>query len=143
MTRLFRAVVIVALGAALAACGTSAVGPMAIDLGNDACGHCRMAIVSTATAAQIVAPGDEAVLFDDIGCLRDFVAASALPADAVVYVADHRTGQWVDARAAVFTKTTVDTPMGSGLLAHADTASRDQDAAAKGGTAIAAGSLVP
>jgi hypothetical protein len=49
----------------------------------------------------------------------------------------------VEARGAVFTKTTVDTPMGSGLLAHADAASRDQDAAAKGGTAVAAGSVVP
>lgn len=143
MTRLLRGLVAVALGSAMAACGTSAVGPVAIDLGNDACGHCRMAIVSASTAAQIVAPGDEPVLFDDLGCLRDFLAASTPPADAVVFVADHRTGQWVEARSAVFTTTTVDTPMGSGLLAHADAASRDQDAAAKGGLAVAARSLVP
>jgi copper chaperone NosL len=143
VTRRIRGLLVLALASGAAACGTATVEPVVIDLGRDACSHCRMAIVSTSTAAQIVAPGDEPVLFDDLGCLRDFVAASPLPADAVVYVADHRTGQWVNARSAVFTKSTVDTPMGSGLLAHADAASRDQDEAAKGGTAVAVGSLLP
>jgi hypothetical protein len=102
-----------------------------------------MAIVSTATAAQIVAPGEEPLLFDDLGCLRDFVAATPPTADARIFVADHRHGQWVDARAAVFTKTSLDTPMGSGLVAHAAAASRAEDAAATGGTPVPAGSIVP
>lgn len=141
MTRLKTLVLV--LGAGMAGCGSDVVGPVEIDLGRDACSHCRMAIVSTATAAQIVAPGEEPRLFDDIGCLRDFVAASRPPADAVVFVADHRTRQWVEARGAVFTKAAIDTPMGSGLMAHADAASRDQDPAATGGTAVPAGSIVP
>jgi copper chaperone NosL len=134
---------VLVLAVATAGCGSGVVAPVAIDLGRDACSHCRMAIVSTSTAAQIVAPGEEPLLFDDIGCLRDFVAASRPPADAVVFVADHRTSQWVAARGAVLTKTALDTPMGSGLVAHADAASRDQDAAAAGGTPVATGSIVP
>jgi copper chaperone NosL len=122
--------------------GSGAAGPVAIDLGHDACSHCRMAIISTATAAEIVAPGEEPRLFDDLGCLRDFIAAAPLAADAVVFVADHRTGAWVNARHASFTKTSVQTPMGSGLVAHADTASRDQDPAARGGTAVSTGSIL-
>ena len=51
----------------------------------------------------------------------------------MVFVADHRTGEWVDARRAVFTRTSIDTPMASGLVAHADAASRDADPAAAGG----------
>ena len=122
--------------------GSGAPGPVAIDMGRDACSHCRMAIVSAATAAEIVAPGEEPRLFDDIGCLRDFVAAAPLAADAVVFVADHRTGAWVDARQAAFTKTSLQTPMGSSLVAHVDAASRDQDPAARGGEAVSTGSIL-
>jgi copper chaperone NosL len=126
-----------------AACGGSGEPrPAALDLGRDACSHCRMAIVSTTTAAQIVAPGEEPRLFDDLGCLRDFVAVTPVPPDAVVFVADHRTGDWILARQAVYTRTTLQTPMASGLIAHADAASRDQDPAARGGEAVPVGSLL-
>jgi len=131
------------LTAALAACAPGLPVPVAIDTAADVCAHCRMAIVSTATAAEIVARGEEAVLFDDLGCLRDYVAHAGLPGDAMVVVADHRTGAWVDGRMAVFTKTSLDTPMGSGILAHATIASRDLDAAAGGGTAMPVRSLLP
>jgi copper chaperone NosL len=127
----------------LAGCAPGPLAPVAIDTAADVCAHCRMTIVSTATAAQIVAAGDDPVLFDDIGCLRDYVAAAGLGAEAMVVVADHRTGEWIDGRTAVFTKTALDTPMGSGLVAHASTASRDLDAAASRGTAVPARSVLP
>ena len=126
-----------------AACGGSGrMQPVAIDPGRDACSHCRMAIVSTTTAAQVVAPGEEPRLFDDLGCLRDFVASSPGGPDAIVFVADHRTGAWIEARHAVFTKTSLQTPMGSGLVAHADGASRDQDPVSRGGDPVSIGSIL-
>lgn len=136
------------LAVALAAAGigagcSSAAAPVAITMGQDACSHCRMAIVSQSTAAEILAPGEEPRFFDDLGCLRDFVTAAPLPADAVVFVADHRTGEWVEARRATFTRTSIATPMGSGLLAHVDVASRDRDTSARGGEPVAAGSILP
>jgi copper chaperone NosL len=133
MNRLLFAIVSLA---SVVACGQVPAGPVTIDVKNDTCAHCRMGIVSTITAAQIVAPGEEPQFFDDIGCLRDYVAKETLAADAVVFVADHRTGQWVDARRAVFTKTAIDTPMASGLVAHADAASRDADPSAAGGQPV-------
>ena len=111
-------------------------GPASIRLGEDACAWCRMTIVSQNTAAQIVAPGAEPVLFDEIGCLRQYVATMPLPPDAMVFVTDHRTGEWVDARTAVFTETKRETPMSSGILAHANPASRDADPAAHPGAQI-------
>lgn len=123
-------------------CGRAAE-PVAIEMGRDACSHCRMAIVSIATAAQIVAPGEEPRLFDDLGCLRDSIAAARPAGDARVFVADHLTGAWIEAHQAVFTRTGLDTPMGSGLVAHADEASRDRDPAAGGGTNVVPGSIVP
>ena len=123
--------------------GSGRSGPIAIELGRDACSHCRMAIISRSTAAEILAPGEEPRLFDDLGCLGAFVASSPAGPDAVVFVADHRTGTWIEARHAVFTKTSLQTPMGSGLVAHNDDTSRDQDPAARGGTPVSIGSVLP
>jgi hypothetical protein len=58
-------------------------------------------------------------------------------------VADHRTGEWVDASRAVFTRTpAVQTPMASGLIAHADAASRDRDNAAAGGSDVSPAAIL-
>ena len=116
--------------------------PAEIALGSDPCGRCRMTILSLKTAAQIVRPGVEPLLFDDLGCLRDHVAGAPLPDDAMVFVADHRTGTWVDGRSAVFTQTREQTPMGSGLLAHDGTASRDSDPAAGRGEPVSARTML-
>lgn len=118
----------------MSACAGGPPGPAAIGLGEDACGSCRMTIVSRATAAQMVRAGDEPVFFDELGCLRDFLIGRGVPEDAVIYVTDHRTGAWVNARSAIFTRTSTATPMASGLLAHADAQSRDADPAAAGGS---------
>jgi copper chaperone NosL len=119
------------------ACASGPAPPAKVALGQDACAHCRMTLVSQSTAAQIARRGDDPVFFDDFGCLRDYLGSHATPGDAVVYVAGHRTSDWVNARSAVFTRTSTATPMGSGLLAHADAASRDADPAAAGGSAAA------
>ena len=119
------------------ACAPGRLQPGAIRIGEDACAHCRMTIVSIDTAAQIVEPGAEPIMFDEIGCLQKFLAEAPLPDRAIVFVADHRTHEWIDAGNAVFTRTPVQTPMSSGLLAHSGPASRDADPAAQGGTPLA------
>lgn len=124
------------------ACNAGPAKPRSIALGQDACASCRMAIGSMDTAAQVAAPGEESQFFDEIGCLRDYLRAHTMPPDAVVYVADHRTHTWVEARAAVFTRTSMTTPMASGLIAHADVASRDVDPAARDGSPVAVESVL-
>jgi copper chaperone NosL len=126
----------------LAACSTGAPAPAEIRLGEDACAHCRMTIISLATAAQIVAPGAEPLLFDELGCLRDSVADQPLDPDAMVFVADHRTSEWIEARQATFTRTRAPTPMGSGLLAHASAERRDADPDALHGSPVTVESIL-
>ena len=127
----------------LVACLTAAcargVAPAELDAANTQCRFCRMAVSDVHFAAQIAAPGAEPVFFDDIGCLRDYLRSSSadVPAGAVAFVADHRTGAWMRAAEAVYTRPpNLGTPMGGGVIAHADAASRDQDAAAKGGAPV-------
>jgi len=124
----------------LAACASGPPPPATLDTKNESCAWCRMAISEARFAGQIVAAAEEPLFFDDIGCLVHFLArAKSRPAGTVTYVADHRTRTWVRADAALYTEVaSLATPMGSHLIAHADAASRESDADAKGGTARSA-----
>jgi copper chaperone NosL len=129
----------------VAACGGGRPAPATLDARNDLCASCRMAVSDPTFAAQIAAPGEEPLFFDDIGCLATYLRQRpAISREAVAYVTDHRTGEWVAASAALFTRVdALSTPMGSHLLAHASAASRDQDGSARGGTDVRPAVLSP
>lgn len=127
---------------AVAACAPAGPRPVEPRLGDDACAQCRMTLVSIATAGQIAAPGEEPIMFDDLGCLRDYLREHPLAADAAVFVADHHSRSWVDARQAILTRAAVRTPMDSRVIAHADRESRDADPDALHGEPLSAGWLL-
>ena len=110
--------------------------PVTLDARNDTCAWCRMGVSDPRLAAQLVAALEEPKLFDDVGCLRDYLASGApLPPDAVAYVADHRTRAWVLAASAVYAQDpALSTPMGSGIAAWSDSSSRAADTAIPRGT---------
>jgi copper chaperone NosL len=99
-----------------------------------------MTVSDARTAAQIVAPGEEPMFFDDIGCLAAYLRENPRSAKgAVAYVADHRTRAWVVASRATFTRVErLETPMGSHLVAYADQASLRTDPDASGGIPVGA-----
>jgi copper chaperone NosL len=138
-----RPIALVALVVA-ARCGPATGGPAELDTRHDRCARCRMTVSSLLTAAQVVVPGEEPAFFDDLGCLADWLGDERPHgSDGVIYVADHRTGSWVEARAAVFTRVAgLETPMGSGLIAHESARSREQDPAAQRGSSVAAVDLL-
>jgi copper chaperone NosL len=115
-------------------CDSREAAPSVLDTKNDSCAFCRMPVSNAHLAAQVAAPGEETKFFDDIGCLRDYLEQNAPPlTETVAYVADHHTGAWVRASAAMFGRCpALETPMGSHLIAHADAASRDSDATSRG-----------
>ncbi len=125
-------------------CAGDAAGPSTLDTKNETCRSCRMPVSDPKLAAQVAAPGEETRFFDDIGCLRDYLSRSGpLPAGAVAYVADHRTGAWVGATRALFSRCpSVETPMESHLLAYSDDASRAADPSARGCTAVPAADVI-
>jgi copper chaperone NosL len=110
----------------------------ALDTAHESCRFCRMAISDARLAGQIVAPYEEPIFFDDIGCLRDFLAEKpVLGPHAIAYVADHLTGEWLPATRALFTRNeSVETPMGSHLIAHADESARRRDPMVEGGALL-------
>ncbi len=122
----------------VAACGAGPPSPAALDTSTETCRFCRMTIADARFAAQLVAPYEEPLFFDDVGCLASFLKTSkSVSPDAVAYVADHRTKAWIPATDAVFaTAAAFDTPMGSRIVAHADRQSREADLSARGATAV-------
>jgi copper chaperone NosL len=119
----------------MAGCAADAK-PIVVRAG-DTCAHCRMAVSDARFAGQIAAPGEEPLIYDDIGCLAKAVAAGQNVDYA--WVADHRTREWVPASRALFTQVPgLETPMSSHLIAHASEESRKADAAASGGKALTA-----
>ena len=130
-----RGAILLAVAAALA-CSRGSASPAKLDPNTELCGSCRMPVSDRTLASQLAAPGEEPKFFDDLGCLRDFLARGSAPKGTVAFVADHRTGKWIRASAAIYTKATISTPMGSHWIAHADGASRDADPAAKGGSPV-------
>jgi copper chaperone NosL len=131
------------LGAAGLAAWACARGPLPaapLDPQHDACAWCRMAVSDRHFAAQVVAPAEEPRFFDDVGCLRAWLAgAPELPRGAIAYVADHRSTAWVRAGAATFSHCPgLETPMNSHLVAHADAASLEADGDASGCTVATA-----
>ncbi len=128
----------------LPACGgTRVVDPVPL-AGGEACEYCRMTVEDPTLAAQVVGPGEEPRYFDDIGCVAAFLKEQRTrPVGQVVYVADHRTKQWVRADEAVFTRVErLSTPMDSHLVAHSDVQSRDADPDARGGSPVPAREIV-
>ncbi len=120
----------------LLACG-GGLQPAPLDTRNEQCASCRMAVSTAVFASQLVAPGENPRFFDDLGCLAGYLKAGRAPSGAVAFVADHRTKAWVRADRAVYTRVPgLETPMGSHVIAHADTGSRDSDPDARGGTAV-------
>jgi copper chaperone NosL len=124
--------------ASVMAPGCGGVRPAAIDTRNDTCTYCRMTVSDPRLAAQIAGPGEEPRFFDDIGCLSNYLRTHPLSSGELIYVADHRTGVWVEAKHAVLSRLpAASTPMASGLIAHESRSSRDQDPGAQGGTIVA------
>lgn len=118
----------------MAGCSSQS-GPVAVTP-SDTCANCRMAVSNPRFAAQVAVPREEPVFYDDIGCLARALSGGTT---AFAYVADHRTGEWVRAAEAAYTRVpTIATPMGSHIIAHANAESRRQDPAAAGGIAMTA-----
>ncbi|HYT67263.1 MAG TPA: nitrous oxide reductase accessory protein NosL [Vicinamibacterales bacterium] len=121
---------------AAAGCSGGAGSPLAVEPGTP-CSQCRMTVLEPKLASQLLAPGEEPRFFDDLGCLAAYLSAHPAEAGATKYVADHATGQWIEASRAVYGRhEALATPMNSHLFAHATAAARAADAGVKGARAL-------
>ncbi|HIP53731.1 MAG TPA: hypothetical protein EYH03_06960, partial [Chromatiales bacterium] len=112
------------LGACSADPGT---GPVDVHWDRDICERCRMVLSDRHYAAEVrVFPEgkrSKVYYFDDIGCAVIWLQDKPWKDDpkTQIWVTDHRTGNWIDARTATYVTGKV-TPMEYGLGAQSDPA---------------------
>ncbi len=76
-----------------------------IDYGHDACAHCKMTIIDKRYAAEILTKKGKSYKFDDIACLRKYIAGQKLSQDGLsIFVADYNNpeGKFLDAQFVVY-----------------------------------------
>lgn len=141
MTRWFALAVAISL---LVACGgVPSAHPLTTN--QDSCAQCRQLISDPLLAAQLVIPGEPPRFFDDIGCLVEYLGRNTRLRDgAIAYVADHRTGDWIPAASALYTRSLqIRTPAGSHVIAHATAENQAADPVARAGIRLSAKDLLP
>lgn len=123
----------------LTGCNSKSRGPVPIEA-DDTCASCRMAISERRYAAELVDRDNTVYKFDDIACMLRFARGHALPSSSVnFYVTDYKTGKdWIDARHSYFAglKTSVSSPMGSGIVAFRNASDAEQVVGNKFGHAL-------
>jgi copper chaperone NosL len=76
-----------------------------VDYGHDACTHCKMTIMDKRFAAEILTRKGRAYKFDDIACLKKYMAEEHIAeADVTIFVADYEDpgSKFLDARQVVY-----------------------------------------
>lgn len=97
-------------------------GPVDVDWGRDTDARCHMVIADRHFAAQVRDAQGRVWKFDDIGCAVFWAAQQGIDEGAAgveVWVADYRSGQWLDARTAHYVDP-LKTPMRYGYGASSD-----------------------
>jgi copper chaperone NosL len=115
-----------ALALVLSACsGEPETGPVEVKWDQNNCERCRMMLSDRYFAAQIryfpEAKRSMVVKFDDIGCAVLWLEDQQWKDDpkTQIWVADHHSGEWIDARTATYIRKK-NSPMGYDLGAQAE-----------------------
>ena len=88
----------------------------------DMCERCKMAVSERKYAVQIINPTtNKAYKFDDIGCGVLWLSEEKIPwrKEAIIWITDAKSGQWIDARRARYTDDSI-TPMAFGFAAYTE-----------------------
>lgn len=101
-----------------AACGRAEIAPVEINP-EDMCSMCRMAISEKQYAAEFITKDGDAMKFDDLICLREYLKTKGGHDQIAAYfVADYETKKWLKAESARFVKSAeFATPMGGNIVA--------------------------
>lgn len=105
---------------------------------------CRMAISEKRFAAEFITKDGEALKFDDIGCLRDYVKSKGNRDQIAAYFFnDYETTRWIAGTSAHFVKSDeFKTPMSGGIVAFEDKLKAEKAVATGGGRLVSLGDLV-
>ena len=102
----------------LAACGEQTYEPRDINPETDVCYMCNMSITHVDYAAQVVLKNGDHVVFDDLGCLMEYVLENGEDDIGASYVRGTDSATWVNLEDATYVYAKDNwTPMNYGVLA--------------------------
>ncbi|MED3554266.1 nitrous oxide reductase accessory protein NosL [Cytobacillus praedii] len=105
----------------LAACGKDEVQPVAINADTDKCEVCNMAVVDDQFATQIVLESGKSMVFDDIGCMYEWIDSNKNEELAGKFVRDYHNNEWISMDDATYIyNQSIKTPMAYNVISFKD-----------------------
>lgn len=102
----------------LAACSEQTYEPREINSETDVCSICNMSVTHVDYAAQIVLKNGDHVVFDDLGCLMDYLIEYGEEEVGAGYIRDTESTDWLNIKEATYIYSKdYWTPMNYGVLA--------------------------
>lgn len=107
----------------LTGCSKQRIEPVAINP-EDMCNYCKMAISDKRFAAEFIDRDGQALKFDDLGCMLDYIKEKGNKEQvAAHFVMDFDTRQWLKTEDAFFVNSSeLHSPMGGNMAAFSDEA---------------------
>ena len=116
-------------------CASKGAHPVEVS-DSDICSYCKMAISEKQYAAEFFDSEGEVYKFDEIGCMRNFVARAQIRPTAV-FVKDFESRTWLDGKQAVYVRSEkFNTPMNGQITAFKDNRAAQAAAAKFDGTLV-------
>ncbi|MER2000736.1 MAG: nitrous oxide reductase accessory protein NosL [Lysinibacillus sp.] len=107
----------------LAGCSEKEYTPKEISAETDVCEVCNMSISYLDYAGQIVFKNDDHQVFDDIGCLMEYIIDNGEDDIGAAFIKDEATKNWINVKNAIYIyNANYWTPMNYGVLAFGDEA---------------------
>ncbi|MGE7183813.1 nitrous oxide reductase accessory protein NosL [Peribacillus sp. NPDC006672] len=120
-------ILLVGILSILAACGDKEVKPVAIDEATDTCETCNMAVVDNQFATQIILKNGKSMVFDDIGCMYEWLGENEDKDIDAEFVRDFDDKEWVLVKEATYVyDTSVKTPMAYNVISFKDSKDAEQ-----------------
>lgn len=120
----------------LAACGNDEVQPVDINAATDTCEVCNMQVANNQHATQIVLENGKSMVFDDIGCMYDWISNNQ-DEKRTAFVRDYQDKEWILVDEATYVyNPSVKTPMAYNVISFKDTASAESFAAENEGSTV-------
>ncbi len=110
-------IVLIAAAAIAAGCGGKAYKQQAIHEETDRCETCNMAVKDDSYATQIITTEGQALKFDDLGCMNEWMRENGTDTIGAAFVRDYHSKTWVNYEKAYYVyETSFKTPMAYGIV---------------------------
>lgn len=117
----------------LVGCSEKEYTPKEVSTESDVCEVCNMSISHINYAGQIVFKNNDHVVFDDIGCLMEYIIDNGEDDIGAAFIKDEATKNWVNVKEATYVyDANFWTPMNYGVLAFAKDTDADNYIAQQG-----------